>query len=162
MRIWSLHPRHLDRQGLVACWRETLLAQAVLNGGTRGYTNHPQLIRFRARPEPLAAVGTYLHGVVEEAESRGYRFDRSKILSGRAPGEDGAETLDVTEGQLLLEWEHLGAKLAARSPEKARENLLAAQAQTPRPPVPAPHPMMRVVPGSVEPWERAEASRPGH
>ena len=48
MRIWSLHPSLLDRRALVACWRETLLAQKVLRGLTRGYTNHPQLIRFRA------------------------------------------------------------------------------------------------------------------
>jgi len=26
MRLWSVHPRHLDRQGLTACWREALLA----------------------------------------------------------------------------------------------------------------------------------------
>jgi len=47
VRIWSLHPKYLDRQGLTACWREALLAQAVLNGATRGYTRHPQLVRFR-------------------------------------------------------------------------------------------------------------------
>ena len=56
MRIWSVHPSQLDRAGLVACWRETLLAQAVLSGRTQGYQNHPQLVRFRATAEPLAAV----------------------------------------------------------------------------------------------------------
>lgn len=63
MRIWSLHPSLLDRRALVACWRETLLAQKVLRGLTRGYTNHPQLIRFRAHPQPLGAVATYLCGL---------------------------------------------------------------------------------------------------
>jgi hypothetical protein len=29
-RIWSLHPKYLDARGLVALWREGLLAQAVL------------------------------------------------------------------------------------------------------------------------------------
>ena len=57
VRIWSLHPDHLDRQGLTACWRETLLAQAVLAGRTRGYTRHPQLARFQELPDPLGAVG---------------------------------------------------------------------------------------------------------
>ena len=47
MRLWSVHPLHLDRQGLTACWREALLAQAVLAGRTRGYRAHPQLERFR-------------------------------------------------------------------------------------------------------------------
>ena len=67
MRLWSLHPKHLDRQGLTACWREALLAQAVLAGRTRGYTRHPQLDRFRAAPDPLDAVGAYLRGVQREA-----------------------------------------------------------------------------------------------
>ncbi|WP_343214776.1 pyrimidine dimer DNA glycosylase/endonuclease V, partial [Dokdonella sp.] len=40
MRLWSLHPRYLDPQGLVALWREALLAKAVLRGETRGYTQH--------------------------------------------------------------------------------------------------------------------------
>lgn len=43
MRLWSLHPQYLDAKGLVALWREGLLAQAVLAGQTRGYKRHPQL-----------------------------------------------------------------------------------------------------------------------
>ena len=39
MRLWSLRPKYLDSQGLVALWREGLLAQAVLRGKTRGYRN---------------------------------------------------------------------------------------------------------------------------
>ena len=80
MRIWSLHPSYLDRQGLTACWRESLLAQAVLAGRTKGYRNHPQLRRFQDHVEPLAAVGAYLAGIVDEATSRGYRYDATKIL----------------------------------------------------------------------------------
>lgn len=81
MRLWSVHPRHLDRQGLTACWREGLLAQKVLTGGTRGYRNHPQLRRFGTVPavatadspvHPGGAITTYLHAVVDEAEARGY------------------------------------------------------------------------------------------
>ena len=79
MRIWSLHPRYLDRQGLTACWREGLLAQAVLAGRTRGYRQHSQLERFRAQPDPVAAVGAYLEAVAREAADRGYRFDVTRI-----------------------------------------------------------------------------------
>ena len=50
MRLWTLHPKYLDRQGLVAVWREGLLAQAVLHSNTKGYKNHPQLDRFRNIP----------------------------------------------------------------------------------------------------------------
>jgi hypothetical protein len=43
MRLWSVHPKYLDARGLVALWREGLLAQAVLRGRTSGYVRHPQL-----------------------------------------------------------------------------------------------------------------------
>lgn len=142
MRLWSLHPSQLDRAALVACWREALLAQAVLAGRTRGYQRHPQLERFRAQPDPLAAVGAYLTGLAEEADARGYRFDRSRILSPATP----AATITVTDGQLAREWEHLGAKLAVRSPADAERWGSSA---------PGPHPLFRVVPGEVASWERA-------
>ncbi|MCK2027263.1 pyrimidine dimer DNA glycosylase/endonuclease V [Microbacterium sp. SSW1-47] len=143
MRIWSLHPVYLDRQGLVACWRETLLAQAVLAGTTKGYREHPQLARFREAPEPSTAVSAYLRGLADEADARGYRFDRSRIrtLGTTVP------PLEVTTGQLDLEWRHLRAKLAARSPDR-----LALHAHTHRP---APHPLFVVVEGPVASWERA-------
>jgi len=142
MRIWSVHPRHLDRQGLIACWRETLLAQKVLCGETRGYTRHPQLKRFQAQTDPVASVGAYLDSLADEADDRGYRFDRTRI---RKPGES-VPGIDVTDGQLALEWTHLRAKLAARSPEVlARWQDVAT---------PDPHPLFRVVPGPVASWER--------
>lgn len=142
MRIWSLHPRHLDAKGLVACWRETLLAQAVLAGRTKGYQHHPQLTRFRAAADPLASVGAYLSGVADEATARGYRFDRSRIDHDEA----GSASMLVTRGQLDYEWEHLMAKLTQRSP---------ADAERWRDAVPQAHPLFRVVPGPIEPWERA-------
>ncbi|RXW33467.1 pyrimidine dimer DNA glycosylase/endonuclease V [Propioniciclava flava] len=142
MRIWSLHPRHLDAKGLVACWRETLLAQAVLAGRTKGYQHHPQLTRFRAAADPLASVGAYLSGVADEATARGYRFDRSRIDHDA----EGSASMLVTQGQLDYEWEHLMAKLTQRSP---------ADAERWRDAVPQPHPLFRVVPGPIEPWERA-------
>ncbi|WP_426302424.1 pyrimidine dimer DNA glycosylase/endonuclease V [Arthrobacter sp. R-11] len=143
MRIWSLHPSQLDRAGLVACWRETLLAQAVLARRTKGYQNHPQLVRFRADAEPLAAVGSYLSGIAAEATARGYNFDAGRILepgsfSGRIP---------VTRGQLDYEWQHLGAKLQRRSPEDAHR-----WSET----EPAPHPLFFVLDGPVEAWERVQ------
>jgi hypothetical protein len=144
VRIWSLHPRYLDRQGLVACWRETLLAQAVLDGRTAGYRSHPQLQRFREQPEPIAAVGAYLAGLRAEATARGYRFDGTRILV--APS-DAAEVpaLPVTTGQLDHEWRHLMRKLAARSPDRA--------AGWGRIGTPEPHPLFEVVPGPVAEWE---------
>lgn len=144
MRIWSLHPRYLDRQGLVACWREGLLAQAVLAGRTRGYGAHPQLERFRAVAEPLSAIGVYLAAIADEADARGYRFDRSRVDRADAVS---PSPMEVTSGQLTLEWGHLLAKLAARSPD--------AFALWRDVSLPAPHPLFTVVAGPVAPWERA-------
>lgn len=141
MRLWSLHPRHLDRIGLVAGWRESLLAQAVLAGRTAGYQHHPQLIRFRAAEAPLEAMAAYLRGLHAEAASRGYRFDADKIL-----GDGSAQpVLPVTRGQLDYEWAHLGRKLALRSPADAERWGASA---------PSPHPLFTAVPGEIESWER--------
>ena len=70
MRLWSLHPKLLDRMGLLALWREGLLAQKVLLGQTAGYRFHPQLKRFQANKNPVGAISTYLWGVVDEARER--------------------------------------------------------------------------------------------
>ena len=111
MRLWSLHPKYLDPQGLVALWREALLAKAVLRGETRGYTHHPQLERFKAHSHPRLAINAYLAVVHDEATRRGYAFDRSKLGPVRA-----IRPVPVSTGQLAHEWLHLQQKLAARNP----------------------------------------------
>jgi hypothetical protein len=132
----------LDAKGLVALWREALLARAVLTGRTRGYRHHPQLARFRTASDPLAAINTYLAGIADEARVRGYDFDRRKIR-GRRTHPPIAET----RGQLLTEWDHLLRKLKDRSPDLAR--LWEAIPQ------PGAHGLFRVVDGPVRTWERA-------
>ena len=127
MRLWTLHPCHLDARGLVALWREALLAQAVLRGQTRGYRHHPQLARFRAAPDPRAAIAAYLAGVLAEAGRRGYAFDAAKV-----PARQRARPIAETDGQLRYEWEHLRRKLEERDPARAA----AMKAVT----VPRPHP----------------------
>jgi hypothetical protein len=141
MRLWSLHPQYLDRQGLLACWRESLLAQKVLRGETRGYTHHPQLLRFRSLAHPSAAIAAYLAVLAEEAERRGYHFDRSRIVS---VGIDGQ--IPVTNSQVLYEWEHLKGKLYKRDMERYQKLLMIS--------FPVVHSLFRVVEGPVEPWER--------
>lgn len=140
MRIWSLHPQHLDAKGLVALWRETLLAQKVLRGETKGYRHHPQLQRFRAHPDPLAAIAEYLREVQREADRRAYKFDASKI---------GPQTtqvkIDVTLGQVEYELAHLRNKLAVRDAQALARLQLFEQ--------PTLHPLFRAVEGEVEAWE---------
>ena len=144
MRIWSLHPKYLDARGLVALWREALLAQAVLRGKTKGYRHHPQLLRFRAHSSPVGCIGEYLRAVHEEAATRGYSFAAKRITPARARG-----GLTVTHAQLEFEWRHLLEKLSIRDPER-----LAELRRTKRP---TPHPFFRVVRGSVAPWEKGAA-----
>jgi len=141
MRLWTVHPRYLDSVGLVALWREALLARTVLLNRTKGYRRHPQLRRFREQRNPVACINSYLAYVHEEACRRGYRFDRSKI--GRARTKD---TLPETSGQLAYEWRHLIRKLEARSPSFLQKG------SSPR--RPDPHPLFRIVPGGVREWER--------
>lgn len=158
MRLWSLHPSLLDRQGLVAGWREALLAQAVLLGQTRGYKAHPQLERFRSHPEPEAAIGAYLVGLHEESRARGYRFDAGKINQSSGLHADAFAhigRIEVTFGQLGFELSHLRAKLFHRSPD-----FLAAHAkalETTEELVPA-HPLFKPVAGPIATWERTLTS----
>ena len=140
MRLWSLHPQHLDAKGLVALWRETLLAQKVLLGATQGYRNHPQLSRFKKHPDPLAAIGAYLQEVLCEAQRRGYRFDVSKILRT-----DTTIKMTVTDGQVAYELAHLLAKLKGR--DTAAYEKLAFIGQ------PSVHALFTMVSGEIEAWE---------
>ncbi len=148
MRLWTVHPKYLDTRGLVALWREGLLAQAVLRGRTTGYRRHPQLARFRDSGAPLRSIGRYLSVVQEEAARRGYRFDRRRIhqTGGRAA------SIAAPLGQLEYEWAHLLAKLAARDPDR-----LAHLRRSRRP---VAHPLFRIVPGGVAVWEVGAAK--GH
>lgn len=146
MRLWTLHPQYLDAKGLVALWREALLAQKVLRGQTRGYRRHPQLIRFAATANPPAAIATFLKTIHSEAVKRGYKFNAAKI--GRAKFR---RKIKETRGQLLYEWRHLKKKLKRRDPKWLRALTSVA--------MPAPHPLFKIVPGKVRDWEKALSSR---
>jgi hypothetical protein len=130
MRLWTLHPKHLDAKGLVALWREALLAQKVLRGATKGYKHHPQLRRFSRLADPPAALAACLTAVHAEAVWRGYKFDASKIGLRVFHGK-----LAETRGQLLYEWRHLKRKLKARDPKRLREFAKVK--------IPTPHPLFK-------------------
>lgn len=140
MRIWSLHPQYLDTKGLVALWRESLLARCVLEGKTRGYKNHPQLIRFKASADPVECINLYLTFVYEEGHNRGYNFDRNKIRDNIRP-----VSIPVTTGQAEYEKLHLLQKLKKRDVSKydyliKQEHLIL-------------HPLFELTEGKIEKWE---------
>jgi hypothetical protein len=141
MRIWSIHPKYLDSKGVVALWREALLAKTVLEGKTAGYRNHPQLDRFKDSGNPVGAINQYLSAVYDESVDRNFTFDGTKFRKPAAP-----LFLTVTEGQLLFEFGHLLSKLKVREPRlyKALKGTTTIIS----------HPMFRVIKGKVEKWER--------
>ncbi len=140
MRIWSIHPKYLDPKGLVALWREALLAKHVLEGKTKGYKNHPQLNRFKSSRKPIDAINSYLAIVHQEATSRTYNFDKQKVDWNFCP-----TTLSVTKGQLSYEVTHLLNKLKIRDLKKYQElkNKIFFE----------PHPLFNLIDGNIEDWE---------
>lgn len=146
MRLWSVHPKYLDTKGIVALWREGLLAKKVLEGGTKGYTRHPQLFRFQQYADPILAINAYLCVVYREAERRGYRFADQKIRQCTLP-----ELISVTEGQMRYEREHLLAKLKEREPEKFKQLWGEKTFE--------PHPCFVVIAGPVEEWEKVDEAK---
>lgn len=141
MRLWSLNPALLDPKGLVALWREGLLAQNVLMNKTKGYKFHPQLERFKRTNNPVASIDLYLSYVLEESRNRGYSFSASKLSANNIQPK-----IEVTIGQMLYEIEHLKNKLRLRN-EKFLDKIPSALAD-------CVHPIFQLVPGNVEPWEK--------
>lgn len=138
---------YLDAKGLVALWREGLLAQKVLQGKTQGYRKHPQLMRFKEAQNPLLAIACYLHAVADEADNRQYHFQRDKIIN---PFSD--IRLSVNKGQLAYEWTHLLKKLKNRNPQ--RFELFCTQKNFQA------HPMFDVIEGKVADWEVVDSFFP--
>jgi len=141
MRLWSLHPKYLDPQGLVALWRESLLAKKVLEGKTKGYIKHPQLIRFKKHPFPITVINCYLDKIYQESQKRNYKFKKKySIQFSNFP------ILTVTRDQINYEFSHLKKKLAIRN--------LEAYIKITKLKVVEPHPLFTIIPGKIESWEK--------
>lgn len=145
MRLWTLHPKYLDRPGLLGLWREGLGALAALHGRGGSYTKHPQLERFKACTNPVQALTAYLYRVAEEMRLRGYKPDLSKL-----PELEAEVRIPVTTGQMQYEAAHLAKKLAARGVDMQRLRELI----TDTPDSLLLHPVFMEVPGDVEIWEK--------
>ncbi|HEY1871604.1 MAG TPA: pyrimidine dimer DNA glycosylase/endonuclease V [Chitinophagaceae bacterium] len=142
MRIWSVHPKYLDGKGLVALWRETLLAKNVLENKTKGYKNHPQLIRFKETSDPLSFINKYLEEIYNESQRRNYSFDKTKVRQNLKP----ISTVFVTNGQMEFEIQHLKRKLKLRDPQKINEIKLVKKFE--------PHSLFTIIEGEIESWEK--------
>jgi hypothetical protein len=140
MRLWSLHPKHLDAKGLVALWREGLLAKHVLENKTKGYKNHPQLDRFKSSPNPIESINYYLYVVWKESHERKYNFDLKKLQNIT----NLHYSIPVNSKQILFEKEHLEKKIKDRSPDdlfRVSKNISV-------------HPLFIKKTGPIETWEK--------
>ena len=140
MRLWSIHPKYLDCKGLIAVWREGLLARKVLRGKTKGYKRHPQLDRFRLHKQPIKAINAYLSCIYEESLKRCYRFDKRKI------GETTRTKISVSSGQVQYEFNYLKTKLKSRDLKKYKELTKVKSV--------AVNPIFFIKKGPVEAWEK--------
>lgn len=111
-----------------------------MEGNTKGYKNHPQLIRFKAVEKPLEAINQYLAEVWDEATRRGYNFNRNKI-----DFDFKKIKIEVTTGQMQYEFNHLLKKLEQRDPERFKqiENLKMVDCAE----------IFEVKEGEIEKWE---------
>ncbi len=144
MRLWSIHPKYLDMKGLIALWREALLAKKVLQNKTKGYKNHPQLIRFKNQSSPVNAINFYLSEIFKESQKRNFKFDIRKIGSIQP-----VIQIPVSSGQIKYEFDHLLKKLKERDADQYRK--LKDQIKI------APHPLFKKVPGAIEKWEKIKS-----
>ncbi len=139
MRLWSIHPKYLDKIGLVALWREALLAKKVLEGKTKGYKNHPQLERFKQSNNPIELINKYLESIYKEAIVRGYKFDPKKFKKTRL-----YKKITITSGQIEYEITHLLKKIERRAPheiERIKKNIKT-------------NPIFKTIKGKIEGWEK--------
>ena len=142
MRLWSIHPKYLDAKGLIAVWREGLLAKKVLEGKTKGYKNHPQLIRFINSENALESINQYLYGIYEESTIRKYNFDKSKLYTINSK----RVKLTVNSKQIEYEFELLKSKLKKRDLSKYNEIINT--------PVIELHSIFMRITGDIENWEK--------
>ena len=145
MRLWTISFKYLDAKGLVALWREALLAKNVLAGLTKGYKNHPQLDRFYAHENALEAVNAYLAEVYAQACARGYKFNAAKV------GEFDARNLakiSVARGQIEYKFAFLQKKLKTRDRVIYERNLGVKNMEIAS--------IFKEIEGGIEPWEKVK------
>lgn len=148
MRLWSIHPRYLDRQGLTALWREGLGALTSIKPG-KGYHNHPQLDRFKKSNHQELLLQYYMRKVLWEAEARGYKFDASKLKPLRIPS--SREQIPVTRGQIEFEMKHLYKKMKERSIPQFSKNIKPKNVIL--------NDCFYMIEGDIEPWEKTDGNK---
>lgn len=151
MRIWSISPSLLDSKRLNAQWREALLCRKVLEGNTKGYKNHPQFLRVKKHPQPFYFINMFLYYVWEEGNSRGYKYDREKLIEGLGSvyGEP-LKPMEVTEEQLEYEFHHNQLKMDSQCDRYKANELLLKESNV----IPVNNFLFKVTEGKIEDFEK--------
>ncbi len=82
MRIWDIDPGRLCRQHLLGEHREVHAIWSVLTSNRKGYSRHPETLRWKGK---LKALYARHQSLAREMESRGYSH-RSELDPGLARG----------------------------------------------------------------------------
>jgi hypothetical protein len=125
MRIWTVHPMYLDKQGMATAWREGVLGISVF-GTSKMYSSHPQLKRFTSK----AQIAEYLLEILEESKNRDYTFNAGQVFDKLLPEDYAAyhnsklefDPVVVSYGQLMYEFRHLQNILKERDIVQYRAN----------------------------------------
>ena len=94
MRVWDLPPKILCRNHLLGEHREIHAIWSILTENKKGYSNHPETLRWRGK---LKALYKRHAEVVSEMQRRGYShnspLDR-KFATGKAVQNDYVDSID--------------------------------------------------------------------
>jgi phage FluMu protein Com len=177
MRLWSIHPKYLDRQGLIALWREALLAQSCLLKGKNIKCEHCNGtgvsgpgVKFGIECDKCKGIGKIKTPYYNHPQLQRFKIDDIGVI-GSYLGVVGFEArnrgynfntdkiyknvtskkLTVTRGQLIYEFNHLQDKLYTRDKVKCNNNFADIRLTESNIEV---HPLFTVVDGEVEKWEK--------
>jgi hypothetical protein len=144
MRLWSFHPKYLDNVGLSRAINEGVSGYKALTGKQKMWKNHPQLTRFKDYGE------TQLKLYIEHLLIHFYNRKCISIkLSPQPFNVFVKDVIEVTTGQLIYEWNHYLNKLEKRNNDLYQELMHIT--------CPEPHPLLEVVEGDIESWEKVRS-----
>jgi len=82
MRVWDIEPKKLCRNHLLGEHRELHAIWVILTKGKKGYSHHPEVLRWKGK---LRALYARHEKLVEELMSRGYNH-KSNLRKIHATG----------------------------------------------------------------------------
>jgi hypothetical protein len=99
MRIWDISPSNLCRAHLLGEHRELHAIWNIITQGKKGYSKHPETLRWKGK---LCALYNRHRSLVDEMERRGYSH-KSPLNKKDATGDKFQETfIDTVDEQIIL------------------------------------------------------------